>query len=125
MFINGAITLARLLGVSELVIGLTLAAIGTSLPELASSIAALRHGETGMLIGNVVGSNMFNLLMVLGVTGIIKPFAVDSGLLTRDLPVMLVFTIVLIPMLLKDGTTRKWHGLLLLCMYTGYCAGLL
>ncbi|WP_028579671.1 calcium/sodium antiporter [Desulfogranum japonicum] len=125
MFINGAITLARIIGVSELIIGLTLAAVGTSLPELASSIAALRHRETGMLIGNVIGSNMFNLLMVLGITGVIKPFTIDPSLLTRDLPIMLFFTLILIPMLLRDGTTRKWHGIILLCMYTGYCVSLL
>ncbi len=124
-FINGAITLARLLGVSELIIGLTLAAVGTSLPELASSLAALRHGETGMLIGNVVGSNMFNLLMVLGVTSVIKPFAIDPSLLQRDLPVMLGFTLILIPLLLRDGTTKRWQGFLLFCGYAGYCFSLM
>ncbi|MBM9511727.1 calcium/sodium antiporter [Desulfogranum marinum] len=125
VFIQGAVSVARFFHVSELVIGLTLAAVGTSLPELAASIAALRQGETALLIGNIIGSNMFNLLMVLGVTGLIKPFAIEPELLRRDLPVMFAFTMIIIPILLRDGTTKRWHGVLLLCAYTGYCVSLL
>ena len=125
LFIRGAVDLARYFGVSELIIGLTLAAIGTSLPELASSLAALRHGESGLLIGNVIGSNMFNLFMVLGLTGLIRPFHLSPDLLHRDLPVMLAFTLLLIPILHKTGGTRRWHGLLFLGGYILYCASLL
>ncbi len=125
VFIQGAVSVARFFGISELVIGLTLAAVGTSLPELAASIAALRQKETALLVGNIIGSNMFNLLMVLGLTGLIKPFAIDQQLLQRDLPVMFAFTVVIIPILLRDGRTRKWQGALLLCAYTGYCISLL
>jgi len=125
LFIRGAVDLARFFGVSELIIGLTLAAIGTSLPELASSLAALRHGESGLLIGNVIGSNMFNLFMVLGLTGLISPFHLSPALLHRDLPVMLAFTLLLIPVLHKTGGTRRWHGLLFLGGYLLYCATLL
>ena len=125
VFIQGAVSVARFFGISELVIGLTLAAVGTSLPELAASIAALRQKETALLVGNIIGSNMFNLLMVLGLTGLIKPFAIDQQLLQRDLPVMFAFTVVIIPIFLRDGRTRKWHGVLLLCAYTGYCISLL
>lgn len=125
LFINGAVGIARFFGVSELIIGLTLAAIGTSLPELASSLAALRHNESGLLIGNVIGSNMFNLFMVLGLTGLIKPFPLSPSLLHRDLPVMLIFTLVLIPILHRTGGTRRWHGVLFLIAYVGYCASLL
>ncbi len=125
IFIQGAVGVARHFGISELVIGLTLAAIGTSLPELASSLAALRHKETGLLIGNIIGSNMFNLLMVLGLTGLIKPFELDQNLLYRDLPVMTMFTIILIPILFKDGRTRRWQGVMLLLGYSGYCLSLL
>ncbi len=121
IFIKGAAEIARHLGISELIIGLTLAAVGTSLPELASSIAALRQKQSGMLIGNVVGSNMFNLFMVLGLTGAIKPFAMSRELLLRDLPVMLAFTIILLPILKGDGSTKRWHGLLLLSAYIIYC----
>lgn len=125
VFIQGAVSVARYFGISELVIGLTLAAVGTSLPELAASIAALRQKETALLVGNIIGSNMFNLLMVLGLTGLIKPFAIDQQLLQRDLPVMFAFTVVIIPIFLRDGRTKKWHGVLLLCAYTGYCISLL
>jgi len=125
LFIRGAVDLARYFGVSELIIGLTLAAVGTSLPELASSLAALRHGESGLLIGNVIGSNMFNLFMVLGLTGLISPFHLSPALLHRDLPVMLAFTLLLIPVLHKTGGTRRWHGLLFLGGYLLYCASLL
>jgi cation:H+ antiporter len=125
LFINGAIDVARFFGVSELVIGLTMAAIGTSLPELASSLAALRHGESGLLIGNVIGSNMFNLFMVLGLTGLIRPFHLSPDLLHRDLPVMLAFTLLLIPVLHKSGGTKRYHGLLFLGGYILYCASLL
>jgi len=124
IFIRGAVSLARYFGISELVIGLTLAAIGTSLPELASSVAALRHGESGLLIGNVIGSNMFNLFMVLGLTGLIKPFPLSAGLLQRDLPVMLAFTVILFPILHRWAGTNRWHGLLLLGGYLAYCLSL-
>lgn len=125
LFIKGAVDIARYFKISELVIGLTLAAIGTSLPELASSIAALRHNESGLLIGNVIGSNMFNLFMVLGLTGLIKPFALSPELLRRDLPVMLFFTLVLIPILHKNGGTKRRHGLLFLGAYCVYFYNLL
>ncbi len=125
LFINGAVDLARYFGISELVIGLTLAAIGTSLPELASSISALRRGEHGMLIGNVIGSNMFNLFMVLGLTGLIKPFALAPELLKRDLPIMLAFSMILIPILHRNGGTNRWHGILFLGGYLYYCYSLL
>ena len=124
LFINGAVDLARYFGVSELVIGLTMAAIGTSLPELASSISALRRNETGLLIGNVIGSNMFNLFMVLGLTGLIKPFSLSPDLLRRDLPIMLAFTLILIPILHRHDGTRRWHGVLFLGGYLAYCYSL-
>ncbi|NOQ45992.1 MAG: calcium/sodium antiporter [Desulfobulbaceae bacterium] len=125
LFIRGAVDIARFFGISELVIGLTLAAIGTSLPELAASMAALRRKESGLLIGNVIGSNMFNLFMVLGLTGLIKPFALSPNLLQRDLPVMLAFTLVLVPILHRSHGTKRWHGLLFLGSYCLYCVSLL
>lgn len=125
LFIRGAVDLARYFGISELIIGLTLTAIGTSLPELAASLSALRHNESGLLIGNVIGSNMFNLFMVLGLTGLLKPFPLSSVLLHRDLPVMLAFTLVLIPILHKTGGTRRLHGLLLTGGYLLYCLSLM
>jgi cation:H+ antiporter len=125
LFISGAIDVARYFGVSELVIGLTMAAVGTSLPELASSISALRRNESGLLIGNVIGSNMFNLFMVLGLTGLIRPFSLSPDLLQRDLPVMLAFTVLLIPILHRNGGTTRLHGALFLGGYLAYCYTLL
>ncbi len=125
LFINGAVDIARHFGISELIIGLTLAAVGTSLPELASSISALRRNESGLLIGNVIGSNMFNLFMVLGLTGMIKPFQLSPDMLLRDLPVMLGFTLILIPILHRNGGTKRWHGLLFLTGYLAYCYSLI
>jgi len=123
-FINGAVQIARHFGVSELLIGLTLAAVGTSLPELASSLAALRHNESGLLIGNIIGSNMFNLFMVLGLTGTIKPFALAPGLLQRDLPVMLFLTVSLIPILQRNDGTKRRHGFFFLGIYIAYILSL-
>lgn len=125
IFISGAADVARHFGVSELVIGLTLAAVGTSLPELASSLSALRRNESSMLIGNVIGSNMFNLFMVMGLTGAIFPFSLSNTLLLRDLPVMIAFTLALVAILRHVQGTERWHGLLFLGCYAVYCFFLL
>jgi cation:H+ antiporter len=121
IFIRGAVDVARHFDVSELVIGLTLAAIGTSLPELASCMSALRRNESGLLIGNVIGSNLFNLFMVMGLTGFIIPFSLSATLLHRDLPVMIAFTIALIAILLHTKGTNRWHGMLFFGSYCVYC----
>ena len=125
IFIKGAADIARHYGISELVIGLTLAAIGTSLPELASSMSALRRNESGLLIGNVIGSNMFNLFMVMGLTSIIFPFSLSKDLLHRDLPVMIAFTLALVAILGHTKGTNKWHGVLFFGSYCAYCFSLL
>ncbi len=125
VFITGAVDVARHFGISELIIGLTLAAIGTSLPELASSLAALRRNETKLLVGNIIGSNMFNLFMVLGFTAMLKPFSLSPSLLQRDLPVMTCFTLVLVPILVFNKGTNRWHGILLIGSYIWYCLSLL
>lgn len=92
----GGVSLARGLGVSELIIGLTLVALGTSLPELAASVAAARRGEQDIAVGNVVGSNLFNLLGVLALPGIIAPGAVDRAIIVRDFPIMVGVTLLLV-----------------------------
>ena len=120
-FIKGAVDLARFFGLPELIIGLTMAAIGTSLPELASSISAIRQREGDIIVGNILGSNLFNLLMVMGCTGILQPFHIPSTALFRDLPVMTVFSIIIVPLSLsKRHKIGRWHGLLLLTSYLGY-----
>lgn len=96
LLVWGAVVMAQLLGVSDLVIGLTVVAIGTSLPELATTIISARRGEPGLALGNVIGSNMFNILGVLGLPGLISPCLVPREVLTRDYPVMLLLTFLLI-----------------------------
>nr|MBF0220816.1 calcium/sodium antiporter [Desulfobulbaceae bacterium] len=119
-FIAGAVDLARFFGLSELVIGLTLAAVGTSLPELASCLSAIRKNEADMLVGNIVGSNLFNLLLVLGMTALIKPFDLPPGTLVRDLPVMTGLSMVLVPLALFRKRISRVDGILLLVVYCGY-----
>jgi len=92
----GAVEIAEGLGVSDLIIGLTIVAVGTSLPELASSIAAIRRNEHDIALGNIVGSNLFNTLAVVGIAGMIGPIAVPPEVLSRDLAVMTALTIALV-----------------------------
>jgi len=119
-FIKGAVDIARYFGVSELVIGLTLAAVGTSLPELASCLAAIRQQQTKMLVGNIIGSNLFNLLMVLGFCGILVPFPMSTNLLLRDIPIMFSLSAVLLPILAVQNGLSRLHGAILLSSYIGY-----
>jgi len=91
----GAVDIATRFGVSDLIIGLTIVAVGTSLPELASSLIAVRKGEHDIALGNVLGSNLFNTLAVVGIAGMISPMSVGSELLARDLPVMAALTVAL------------------------------
>ena len=119
-FIKGAIDIARHFGVSELVIGLTLAAVGTSLPELASCLAAIRQQQTKILVGNIIGSNLFNLLMVLGFCGLLIPFPMSSSLLSRDIPIMFSLSAVLLPILAVQQGLNRVHGFILLVSYIGY-----
>jgi cation:H+ antiporter len=120
LFIDGAVDVARQLKVSELVAGLTVAAVGTSLPELASSLAAIRRRESEILVGNIIGSNMFNLMMVMGGTALISPFKLDGSLVARDLPVMILFSAVLVPLLYFRHRLDRLVGLALLLAYGGY-----
>jgi cation:H+ antiporter len=117
----GAVGIARDLGVSELVVGLTLVALGTSLPELAASVAAARRDEQDIAIGNVVGSNMFNLLGVLGLPGIIAPGSVDRSVIVRDFPIMLGATLLLLMMAFNERSSigRK-QGIALIVVFIGY-----
>jgi cation:H+ antiporter len=123
-FIAGAVDMARYFDISDLIIGLTLAAIGTSLPELATSLSALRRRQGELLLGNVLGSNLFNLLMVMGGTAMVTPFAIAPVTLGRDLPVMLGFVLVLIPMLLIRQGLGRIDGFLLFIFYVTYLLSL-
>ncbi|WP_193163687.1 calcium/sodium antiporter [Microbulbifer hainanensis] len=122
----GAVTIAQALGVSDLVIGLTIVALGTSLPELAATVIAARKGEHDIAIGNVVGSNMFNLLAVVGIAGAIAPMSnVPPEVLSRDWPTVVGLTVALFVFAYGfrgQGRINRWEGGALLLAYIAYNA---
>ncbi len=124
MMVRSAVILARAFGLSELVIGISVVAIGTSLPELAASGLSAWKGHTDLSIGNVLGSNIFNILFVLGVCPMIRPLAVDPSLLRLQMPIMLLFSVGLIPLLGHRYKICRWKGLLLLGGYLAFIGGL-
>lgn len=118
-----SVGIANALGISDLVIGLTIVAIGTSLPELAATLTAAVRREHDIAIGNVIGSNMYNLLAVLGVAGVLAPLDIDRHVLVRDLPLMIALTLVLFVMSLDyhgRGKITRLEGLALLITFVGY-----
>ncbi|MGO1343758.1 calcium/sodium antiporter [Chromohalobacter japonicus] len=127
LLVWGAVDIASAFGVSDLIIGLTVVAIGTSLPELASSISAVRKNEHDLVIGNVVGSNLFNTLAVVGLAGIIDPINVDSAVLVRDWPVMAGLTLALTVFGIGwkgQGRINRLEAALLLATFIAYTAWL-
>ncbi|MHC4932625.1 MAG: calcium/sodium antiporter [Planctomycetota bacterium] len=118
--VDGAAEVARLLGVSERVIGVTMVALGTSLPELAALVAAARKGEADLAVGNVAGSNLFNLLFVLGVTAVIHPVPVSQLMVDRDFVVLAVFAVLAFPLLAKGRRIRRIQGFIMLGSYFAY-----
>ena len=123
LLVWGAVNVATDLGISELVIGLTVIAIGTSLPELAASIAGALKGEHDLAIGNVVGSNLFNTLGVLAIPGLIHPSPLAEGILERDIPVVLILTILLFVMgygFRGEGRINRYEGGLLMSAFIAY-----
>lgn len=122
----GAVEIARTLGVSDLLIGLTIVAIGTSLPELASSIAAARKGENDIALGNIIGSNLFNTLAVVGLAATISPMdEIEKAVTYRDMPLMTALTVALIVLGFRrkgDGRLNRIAGAILLAVYIGYLA---
>ncbi len=124
LLVWGAVNVAHALGVSDLVIGLTIVALGTSLPELAASVAAVRKGEHDIAIGNVVGSNMFNLLAVVGIAGVIAPMPTFAPeVLTRDWITMMGLTLLLLAMAFgfkKQGRINRVEGGFLLLLFAAY-----
>lgn len=111
--------LALKAGMSEALVGLTIVAVGTSLPELATSIIAAKKGETDLALGNVIGSNIANIILILGLVGVITPMAVSQTILT-DLLILFVFTLVFVFMSLRKKQVGKMEGIILLCMYISY-----
>jgi cation:H+ antiporter len=118
----GAVAAAEALGVSELVIGLTIVAIGTSLPEVATSVLASIRGERDVAVGNVVGSNLFNLLCVLGITAVLPPLGVpvESAAINFDIPVMVAVAVLCFPIFFTGGRISRWEGGLMLGYFCAY-----
>ncbi len=119
LFVDGAVAIAEKFGVSQAVIGLTIVALGTSLPELTTSIVASFKNENDIAIGNAVGSNVFNILSILGISSLIRPIA-DTGITIVDLSIMMFFTILILPLSRSKFTLRRWEGTLLFCGYIAY-----
>ncbi len=124
MLVESAITLARGWGVSELVIGLTIVAAGTSLPEVAASTIAAFKGERDIAVGNVVGSNIFNILAVLGLSAVVSPLGVgvSQGALTFDIPVMIAVAVACLPVFFIGYTITRANGVMFLFYYVAYTA---
>lgn len=123
--IGGSIDLALIYGVSERVIGLTIVAGGTGAPELVATLVALRHGKGDMAVGNVIGSNLFNLLAILGIAGTLQPLAVPAAILSWDLYWLLGITIILVPLFFRvNPRIRRLEGVVLLVAYIAYIASL-
>lgn len=125
IFLWGAVEVARGLGVSDLIIGLTIVSLGTSLPELASSVMAIRKGEDDIAVGNVIGSNLFNTLAVVGIAGAIRPMDVAPEVFSRDIPVLGLLTVALFVISYGyhgQGRINRFGGAALLASYLAYTA---
>lgn len=119
VFVDGAVDLAQLFGISEAVIGLTIVAMGTSLPELATTAVSAYKGNSGIAIGNVLGSNVFNVLMVLGITGLISPMQL-TGVTMNDLSLMILSVILLWLFSFTKLVIQRWEGFMLIAVFVAY-----
>ena len=120
----GCVALARLAGVSELIIGLTIVSVGTSLPEVATSILAAVRGQRDIAVGNIVGSNLFNILGILGLSGMLtpRPIAISPAALRFDIPVMIAVALACLPIFFTGRRIARWEGALFLFYYVVYVA---
>jgi len=118
--VSAASDIASELGVSELVIGLTVVAIGTSLPEVATSVVAAARGQRDMAVGNAIGSNLFNLLAVLGITSVVSPVRVGDGALGFDLPFMVAVAVTCLPVFIDGFEVKRWQGGVFCAYYAAY-----
>lgn len=119
-FVDGSSSVARLLGIPGFVIGLTVVAMGTSAPEAAVSITAGISGSNEIAISNIVGSNIFNLMVVAGLSAVIKPYNIENTLLKRDFPVNAIVCVVLLAMTILGGSLGRCDGIILLCAFVLY-----
>lgn len=115
--VEGAVQVASALGISQVVIGLTVVAVGTSLPELATSLVAAARRESDIAVGNVIGSNIFNLAGILGTASVVEAIPVQATVLTEELPVLLFVSVLLFPVLRSGWRIRRWEGAILVGAY--------
>ncbi len=120
LMVEGAVAMARIWGMSELMIGLTVVAIGTSLPELASSGMAAWRGQVDIALGNVLGSCLFNIFLILGINSTVHPLPVGRTVVTTELPIMIGFAVAMVPIMLRNKRISRRSGSLLLLAYVGY-----
>jgi cation:H+ antiporter len=120
MVVSGAAATARVLGISELAVGLTVVALGTSLPELATAVAASVQDEGDILVGNVVGSNVFNLLAVLGLSSLARPIPVVQSVIRIEAPVMLAVSVIVLPFVWTTLRLTRWEAAILLAAYAAF-----
>ena len=117
--VKGAVEVASALGISEMIIGLTVVAIGTSLPELATSLVAAMRQEVDIAVGNIIGSNIFNLTAIFGTTAVVRPIMIPETLLSRELAGVVLMSLLLWPILRSGWRIKRWEGALLLTAYIG------
>jgi len=117
--VKGAVEIASALGISEVIIGLTVVAIGTSLPELATSLVAAMRQEVDIAVGNIIGSNIFNLTAIFGTTAIVRPIMIPETVLSRELAGVVLMSLLLLPILRNGWQIKRWEGALLLTAYIG------
>lgn len=122
LLVGGSIVLAKALGVSDTIIGLTLVAVGTSLPELATTLMAALRKQEDMAFGNVVGSNIYNVLGILGITALVMPLVVPAEIILFDIWVLLGSAVLLVVLAAVSGRVARWHGFLFLALYAAYLA---
>ncbi len=120
LLVNGSVSLAQHFGVSDAIIGLTIVAVGTSLPELAATISAAIKKESDLAVGNIVGSNIYNILAILGITSVIATIEVAPSIIAVDQWIMLAVTIIVLLLAWRYQAIRRWHGVLFLLSYAGY-----
>lgn len=125
LLVESAVSLARIVGLSDFVIGVTLVAVGTSLPELATSFVAGLRKEADLVVGNIVGSNLFNILGALGVSATLRPLPIDPALLRFEMPALVVITLAMAWFLSTGRRVERWEGALLLAAYALFIARVL
>jgi cation:H+ antiporter len=120
--VTAASAAARSFGLSEAAIGLTVVSLGTTLPELSAAIASARHGHSELVIGNVIGSNIFNALGILGLCALVRPLPIERAFVLLDLPLLIIVALALLPVFTGRSGLRRWAGAAMIAMYAAYFA---